>query len=77
MQQIERYGVLALLLFLAWIALLLREFLERLLEPREPVSPILAAVFLLKSLLPAMALNLLLQGVAETLRSILVLVEGE
>ena len=35
------------------------------------------AVFLLKSLLPAMALNLLLQGVAETLRSILVLVEGE
>ena len=35
------------------------------------------AVFLLKSLLPAMALNLLLQGCAETLRSILVLTEGD
>lgn len=35
------------------------------------------AVYLLKSLIPLMALNLLLQGVAETLRSIFVLVEGE
>lgn len=35
------------------------------------------AVYLLKALIPAMAINLLLQGVAETLRSTLVLVEGE
>lgn len=35
------------------------------------------AVYLLKSLIPLMALNLLLQGIAETLRSTLVLVEGE
>lgn len=34
------------------------------------------AVYLLKSLIPLMALNLLLQGVAETLRSTLILVEG-
>lgn len=34
------------------------------------------AVYLLKSLIPAMALNLLLQGIAETLRSTLVLVEA-
>lgn len=33
------------------------------------------AVFLLKSLIPAMALNLFLQGLAETLRATLVLVE--
>jgi TRAP-type mannitol/chloroaromatic compound transport system permease small subunit len=33
------------------------------------------AVFLLKSLLPLMALNLLLQGTAETLRNALILVE--
>lgn len=37
----------------------------------------LPAVFLLKTLLPLMSLNLLLQGVAETLRSTLELVEGE
>ena len=37
----------------------------------------LPAVFLLKSLLPLMALNLLLQGVAECLRSALVLVEPD
>ena len=35
------------------------------------------AVYLLKTLIPLMALNLLLQGTAETLRSTLVLVEGE
>ena len=35
------------------------------------------AVYLLKSLIPLMAANLLLQGVAETLRSTLVLVDGE
>ncbi|MEM1112541.1 MAG: TRAP transporter small permease subunit [Pseudomonadota bacterium] len=35
------------------------------------------AVFLLKSLIPAMAINLLLQGLAETLRAGLVLVEGD
>ena len=35
------------------------------------------AVFLLKSLIPLMALNLLLQGLAETLRSALVLVEEQ
>jgi TRAP-type mannitol/chloroaromatic compound transport system permease small subunit len=35
------------------------------------------AVYLLKSLIPAMAINLLLQGIAETLRSALMLVEGE
>ena len=35
------------------------------------------AVFLLKSLLPLMAINLFLQGVAETLRSALVLLEGQ
>jgi TRAP-type mannitol/chloroaromatic compound transport system permease small subunit len=35
------------------------------------------AVFLLKALLPVMAINLLLQGIAETLRSTLVLVEGD
>ena len=34
------------------------------------------AVFLLKSLIPLMAINLFLQGLAETLRSALVLVEG-
>ena len=34
------------------------------------------AVFLLKSLIPLMALNLFLQGLAETLRATLVLVEG-
>ena len=34
------------------------------------------AVYLLKTLIPLMALNLLLQGTAETLRSTLVLVEG-
>ena len=33
------------------------------------------AVFLLKTLLPLLALNLLLQGLAETLRSALALVE--
>ena len=33
------------------------------------------AVFLLKSLIPLMAINLFLQGLAETLRSALVLVE--
>ena len=33
------------------------------------------AVFLLKTLLPVMALNLLLQGTAETLRNALILVE--
>lgn len=35
------------------------------------------AVFLLKSLLPMMAANLLVQGVAETLRNALVLIEGD
>ena len=35
------------------------------------------AVYLLKALIPAMAINLLLQGIAETLRSTLLLVEGE
>ncbi len=35
------------------------------------------AVFLLKTLLPLMALNLLLQGLVETLRAALLLVEGE
>lgn len=35
------------------------------------------AVYLLKSLIPLMAVNLLLQGAAETLRSALVLTEGE
>jgi TRAP-type mannitol/chloroaromatic compound transport system permease small subunit len=35
------------------------------------------AVFLLKSLLPLMALNLLLQGLAETLRNALILVEDQ
>jgi TRAP-type mannitol/chloroaromatic compound transport system permease small subunit len=35
------------------------------------------AVYLLKTLIPLMAFNLLLQGLAETLRSTLVLVEGE
>jgi TRAP-type mannitol/chloroaromatic compound transport system permease small subunit len=35
------------------------------------------AVFLLKTLLPAMAINLMLQGIAETLRSALVLIEGD
>ena len=35
------------------------------------------AVFLLKTLIPVMAVNLLLQGTAEILRSTLVLVEGE
>ncbi|PLW70932.1 TRAP transporter small permease subunit [Pseudohalioglobus lutimaris] len=35
------------------------------------------AVYLLKGLIPAMAINLLLQGIAETLRSTLVLVEGQ
>ena len=35
------------------------------------------AVFLLKSLIPAMAINLALQGIAEVLRNTLVLVEGE
>lgn len=34
------------------------------------------AVFLLKSLLPLMALNLLLQGIAETVRNAITLVEG-
>ena len=34
------------------------------------------AVFLLKSLLPLLALNLLLQGLAETLRNLLYLMEG-
>ncbi|MFT4823462.1 MAG: TRAP-type mannitol/chloroaromatic compound transport system permease small subunit [Halioglobus sp.] len=34
------------------------------------------AVFLLKSLLPLMALNLLLQGIAETARNAIILVEG-
>lgn len=35
------------------------------------------AVYLLKSLIPVMAVNLLLQGIAETLRSTLVLVEAQ
>ncbi|MEH6589384.1 MAG: TRAP transporter small permease subunit [Halioglobus sp.] len=35
------------------------------------------AVFLLKTLLPVMAINLFLQGIAETVRSTLVLVEGD
>lgn len=35
------------------------------------------AVFLLKSLIPLMAMNLLLQGVAETLRNTLVLMEAD
>jgi TRAP-type mannitol/chloroaromatic compound transport system permease small subunit len=35
------------------------------------------AVFMLKSLIPLMAFNLFLQGLAETLRSALVLVEEQ
>lgn len=35
------------------------------------------AVFLLKTLLPLMAINLLLQGIAETLRSTLTLITGD
>ena len=35
------------------------------------------AVYLLKTLVPVMALNLLLQGLAETLRNTIVLVEGQ
>lgn len=35
------------------------------------------AVFLLKTLLPLMALNLFLQGLAETLRNTLILIEGK
>jgi TRAP-type mannitol/chloroaromatic compound transport system permease small subunit len=35
------------------------------------------AVFMLKSLIPLMAFNLFLQGLAETLRSALVLVEKQ
>ena len=34
------------------------------------------AVFLLKSLLPLMALNLMIQGIAETLRNTLILIDG-
>ena len=37
----------------------------------------IAAVYLLKALIPAMGINLLLQGLAETLRNALVLVERE
>jgi len=35
------------------------------------------AVYLLKTLIPLMAVNLLMQGIAETLRSALVLAQGE
>ena len=35
------------------------------------------AVFLLKTLIPLMAVNLLLQGLAETLRNAIFLVEGQ
>ncbi|MFT6286314.1 MAG: TRAP-type mannitol/chloroaromatic compound transport system permease small subunit [Halieaceae bacterium] len=35
------------------------------------------AVFLLKTLLPLMAINLLLQGIAETLRNTLILIAGD
>lgn len=37
----------------------------------------IAAVYLLKALIPAMGINLLLQGLAETLRNALILVQGD
>jgi len=44
---------------------------------RSPEPGGIPAVFLLKSLIPVMAINLFAQGLAEVLRSTLVLVEGD
>ncbi|AQA17384.1 C4-dicarboxylate ABC transporter permease [Halioglobus japonicus] len=70
-------GIVFLLPFCVFVIVVSWQFVTESWAIREISSEPggIPAVFLLKSLIPAMAINLLLQGIAETLRSALVLVE--
>ena len=72
-------GVLFLLPLCAFILVISWEYVEASWAIREtsPEPGGIPALFLLKSLLPALAINLFLQGLAETLRNAARLVEGE
>ena len=77
---VDSLGTLLFLLPLCGLILITSwEFSAKAWEIRESsVEPGgIPAVFLLKSLIPLMAINLALQGVAELLRNALVLVNGE
>lgn len=68
--------LMPLCLFIIWSSL---DYVSESWSMREssPEPGGIPAVFILKSLIPAGAINLSLQGIAEILRSVLVLVEGE
>jgi TRAP-type mannitol/chloroaromatic compound transport system permease small subunit len=72
-------GVIFLMPLCVFIVGVSWDFVSESLAMRETSSELggIAAVYLLKALIPAMGINLLLQGFAETLRNALVLVERE
>ena len=72
-------GVIFLMPLCVFIVGVSWDFVSESLAMRETSSELggIAAVYLLKALIPAMGINLLLQGLAETLRNALVLVERE
>ena len=72
-------GIVFLMPFCLFVAAVSWQFVAEAWVIREISSEPggIPAVYLLKTLIPLMALNLLLQGTAETLRSTLLLVEGE
>lgn len=72
-------GVVFLIPLCLFITAISWNFVSESWSMRETSSELggIAAVYLLKALIPAMGINLLLQGFAETLRNALVLVEGE
>ena len=72
-------GIVFLLPFCVFVVIVSWQFVTESWAIREgsAESGGIHAVFLLKTLIPVMAINLLLQGVAEVLRNALVLVENE
>ena len=72
-------GVIFLMPLCVFIVGVSWNFVSESLAMRETSSELggIAAVYLLKALIPAMGINLLLQGLAETLRNALVLVERD
>ena len=72
-------GVIFLMPLCVFIVGVSWNFVSESLAMRETSSELggIAAVYLLKALIPAMGINLLLQGLAETLRNALALVERD
>ena len=72
-------GIIFLMPLCVFIVGVSWNFVSESLAMRETSSELggIAAVYLLKALIPAMGINLLLQGLAETLRNALVLVERD